>query len=310
MHRLRGGHDQLRLAGLVAKVHPVLGGARDAMGGGEHHVLRQHHGAADAAVRAQHHHARAGEGTVVLSAADDGLRPRRAEGEGIGKRETERDQTFHDFEGFLFKMIPIFIGGPAVEPVTLAEMNAYLRVDEDDGTQDELIAGLVRAARLTVEAASRRILIEQQWRVVLDSWPAGGTVLLPLSPLIAVERIAVTDAAGTAVDLPSDAFEADLMSDPPRIVVLDPVQPGRTRNGISIDLRAGYGATAEAVPATLRLAIRILVAHWFENRGDVAGEQILPPEALALSRRFNGRGCSEVSLRCHSGAAQSGARDP
>ena len=183
-------------------------------------------------------------------------------------------------------MIPIFIGGPAVEPVTLAEMKAYLRVDEDDGTQDELIAGLVRAARLTVEAASRRILIEQQWRVVLESWPAGGTVLLPLSPLIAVERIAVTDAAGTAVDLPSGAFEADLMSDPPRIVVLDPVQPGRQRNGISIALRAGYGATAEAVPATLRLAIRILVAHWFENRGDVAGEQILPPEALSLVAPF------------------------
>ena len=63
-------------------------------------------------------------------------------------------------------------------------------------------------------------------------------------------------------------------------------EPGRPRNGISIDLRAGYGATAEAVPATLRLAIRILVAHWFENRGDVVGEQILPPEALALVAPF------------------------
>jgi uncharacterized phiE125 gp8 family phage protein len=40
------------------------------------------------------------------------------------------------------------------------------------------------------------------------------------------------------------------------------------------------------VPASLRLAIRILVAHWFENRGDVVGEQILPPEALALVAPF------------------------
>ena len=70
-------------------------------------------------------------------------------------------------------------------------MKAYLRVDDDDGTQDELIAGLVKAARLMVEAASRRILIEQRWRVVLDRWPRGGAVLLPLSPLIAVERIKV-----------------------------------------------------------------------------------------------------------------------
>ena len=86
-------------------------------------------------------------------------------------------------------MIPIFISGPAVEPITLAEMKAYLRVDDDDFAQDDLIAGLIRAARLMVEAASRRILIEQSWRVVLDRWPAGGTILLPIAPLIAVDGI-------------------------------------------------------------------------------------------------------------------------
>jgi uncharacterized phiE125 gp8 family phage protein len=47
-----------------------------------------------------------------------------------------------------------------------------------------------------------------------------------------------------------------------------------------------WPGTAEAVPAGLRLAIKILVAHWFENRGDVAGEQILPPEAFALVAPF------------------------
>ena len=40
------------------------------------------------------------------------------------------------------------------------------------------------------------------------------------------------------------------------------------------------------MPASLRLAIKILVAHWFENRGDLAGEQILPPEAFALVAPF------------------------
>ena len=74
MHGLRGGRDQHRLTGLVAEMHPVFRRARHAMGRGEHHVRRHHHGAADAAVRAQHHHARAGERTVVLRAADDGLR--------------------------------------------------------------------------------------------------------------------------------------------------------------------------------------------------------------------------------------------
>ena len=183
-------------------------------------------------------------------------------------------------------MIPIFISGPAVEPVTLNEMKAYLRVDDDDGTQDDLIAGLVKAARLMVEAASRRVLIEQRWHVVLDGWPAGGTILLPLSPVIAVDRITVADPSGDTSDVPASAFETDVLSDPPRILVADAPQPGRPRNGISIELRAGYGATPDAVPATLKLAIRILVAHWFENRGDAIGAQILPPEALALVSPF------------------------
>jgi uncharacterized phiE125 gp8 family phage protein len=183
-------------------------------------------------------------------------------------------------------MISIFISGPAVEPITLGEMKAYLRVDDDDGSQDELITGLIKAARLMVEAASRRILIQQHWRVVLDRWPADGTILLPLSPLIAVDGITVTDASGTASDVPASAFATDALSDPPRIAVADGPEPGKPKHGISVALRAGYGVAPEAIPATLKLAIRILVAHWFENRGDVIGEQILPPEALALVAPF------------------------
>jgi uncharacterized phiE125 gp8 family phage protein len=183
-------------------------------------------------------------------------------------------------------MIPIFISGPAVEPITLGEMKAYLRVDDDDGTQDELIMGLIKAARLMVEAASRRILIQQHWRVVLDRWPADGTILLPLSPLIAVDGITVTDASGTASDVSASAFATDALSDPPRIAVAEGPEPGKPKHGISVALRAGYGVAPESVPATLKLAIRILVAHWFESRGDVIGEQILPPEALALVAPF------------------------
>jgi uncharacterized phiE125 gp8 family phage protein len=183
-------------------------------------------------------------------------------------------------------MIPIFVDGPAVEPVPLAEMKAYLRVDDDDSAQDQVIAGLVKAARLTVEGASRRVLVEQRWRVALDRWPQDRTVLLPLSPLISVESIKVFDAKGAAAGIAAGAIDSDRFSDPPRIAVSDAPEPGRARNGILIEVLAGYGGTAEAVPAGLRLAIKILVAHWFENRGDLAGEQILPPEAFALVAPF------------------------
>ena len=181
-------------------------------------------------------------------------------------------------------MIPIFVDGPAVEPITLPEMKAYLRLDDD--AQDELVSGLIRAARLMVESASRRLMIEQGWRVVMDRWPQDGKVLLPLSPLLAVDGIKVLDAAGVATDIALASIETDTASDPPCIAVSNAPEPGKAKNGIEIKLRAGYGPSSDAVPATLRLAIKILVAHWFENRGDIVGGQILPPEAMALVAPF------------------------
>jgi uncharacterized phiE125 gp8 family phage protein len=101
-----------------------------------------------------------------------------------------------------------------------------------------------------------------------------------------VERIRVFAADGSATDVSPDAIEADTMSDPPRVAVAPAPHPGRPRSGIAVDLRAGFGSTAEDVPATLRLAIKIIVARWFENRGDVAGDQTLPPEAQGLIAPF------------------------
>jgi uncharacterized phiE125 gp8 family phage protein len=86
---------------------------------------------------------------------------------------------------------------------------------------------------------------------------------------MAVEAITVADASGAEMAIPAERIDADGLSDPPRIAVSDPPIPGRPRNGISITVRAGYGALSEDVPATLRLAVKIIVAHWFENRGDV-----------------------------------------
>jgi uncharacterized phiE125 gp8 family phage protein len=182
-------------------------------------------------------------------------------------------------------MIPIPVEGPAVEPVSLEEMRAHLRLDHD--REDALVTGLVKAARLMVEAASGRVLVDQRWRVVLDAWTPGRTPALPVSPLLSVERVAVLDRSGTAVTVPADAYRVEALSDPPRIAAGPSVpDPGVGRNGILVDLRAGYGSAPEDVPSPLRLAVRIQAAHWFENRGDVAGEQSMTPQALALVAPF------------------------
>ena len=76
-------------------------------------------------------------------------------------------------------MSPILIGGPAVEPVTVPEMMAYLRLDGPD--EEALVASLIVAARHTLELVTRQVFIAQTWRVRLDRWPPGRVVALPLA---------------------------------------------------------------------------------------------------------------------------------
>ena len=102
---------------------------------------------------------------------------------------------------------------------------------------------------------------------------------MPLSPLIAIDTVEVFDAAGLATPLAAQAIEvdsdersaADLLS---RYAA---ARAGRGTASRSIFAPA-TALVAEDVPAPLRLAIKIIVARWFENRGDVAGEQSSLPK--------------------------------
>jgi hypothetical protein len=91
-------------------------------------------------------------------------------------------------------MTPIPIEGPAVEPVTVSEMRGFLRLD--DGAEDALVADLIRAARLQVEVLAGRVLLSSRWRLLLDRWPLGGIVTLPIGPVLAVEAVASPARAG------------------------------------------------------------------------------------------------------------------
>jgi uncharacterized phiE125 gp8 family phage protein len=176
-------------------------------------------------------------------------------------------------------MTPILVAGPAVEPVTLADMRSTLR---SEGGEDDLVGALIRAARLLVEATSRLALIEQTWRLTLDRWPRDRLVRLPIGPLIGLDAVRVHDGAGW-VPLDPALTVLDPASDPPRLLVAPAApEPARPMGGIEIVVRAGFGAGADAVPAPLAQAVRLLVARWFENRGDALDDASMPPDIAAL----------------------------
>ena len=182
-------------------------------------------------------------------------------------------------------MPSILLTGPAVEPVTLGQAKQFIRVEHDD--DDDIIAALIAGSRIHVETQTRRALITQSWRLVRDVWPELGCVPVLPVPLRTLDAARVYKSDGSTLAIDLAAFTVDKAAAPARLAFMRgalPV-PGRAVAGIEIDVTCGYGAAPENVPAPLRQAIRLLVAHWYENRGLVAiGQQIavLPQTVAAL----------------------------
>jgi uncharacterized phiE125 gp8 family phage protein len=153
---------------------------------------------------------------------------------------------------------------PAVEPVTLSEVKAHLRID---GTsEDDLLTGLVRAARQDVERSTGLALIDQSWRLVLDRWPASGTVPLRIHPVREVLSVTLYGSEGEASLLAPESYQVDTLSRPARVHAETAPPALRAMNGVEIDFSAGFGESGTDVPDLLRRAILLLVAHWYEFR--------------------------------------------
>jgi hypothetical protein len=199
---------------------------------------------------------------------------------------------------------------PSVEPVTLDEMKLFLR--QDDSADDALITGLISAARRSVELHTGAQLVNATFRMTLDSffgyqmpggnvllhgvripetlggtglWPYYGAIELPRFPVTAVSSITYTDPGGATQTY--STFDLDTDSLPARITpsygTVWPVSR-EVPNAVKVTFVAGYGTDGTAVPSTYTLAIKLLVAGWYENRESVqsiAGTR-LPVQLQAL----------------------------
>jgi uncharacterized phiE125 gp8 family phage protein len=178
-------------------------------------------------------------------------------------------------------MAAILIEPPAGEPLSLADAKNYLRVQHD--ADDTLIASMISAARMQVESRTRRALMTQTWRVVLDRWPSSGTIASPVSPLREVIAARVRDEAGEPQELDTDIFISNTASSP-GLVAFDTgrvIHPVQDVAGIEIDIEAGYGAASD-VPAPLVQAIRLLLARAYEYRGQGERDDAMPEGIAGL----------------------------
>ena len=174
------------------------------------------------------------------------------------------------------------LSGPASEPLTLAEVKTWVKVT--DGADDLLLQSLIVSARHAVEAATGRLLISQRWRLTLDALPPGFVLPLPLTPVRAISGVRIMNGSGAFEDVAPGLVTLDAGDDRARMVWSAPLPaPACASGGVQVDLVAGYGDLASAVPEPLRLAMRRLVAFWHAYRGDDApAPEHLPASVIAL----------------------------
>ncbi len=171
----------------------------------------------------------------------------------------------------------VVVTPPALEPVTLAEARLWCKVEEtdDDGLIEDI---LIPAAREMVEDLTDLSLQTQTLKLLLDSWPDGaGPIVLPrATPLQSVSSIKYYDSAGVEYTWAAANYIVDTLSRPGRVVraygVSYPSFTMYPSNPIQIQYVAGTPDSSPAVPvpAKLKLAMRYLIEHWYDNRNIVA----------------------------------------
>jgi uncharacterized phiE125 gp8 family phage protein len=178
----------------------------------------------------------------------------------------------------------VITSAPAVEPLSLDEAKLFLRVEHND--DDALIGALITASRIHVETETRCVLITQSWRIVLDGWPECGRLRVRPAPLRALTAARVYDVQGNAHAIDLQAFVPDPGASELAFMPWVLMQPARIAAGIELDVMVGHGDTALDVPEPLRQAMRLLIAHWYENRSlvvsDFARGGALPRSVAAL----------------------------
>jgi uncharacterized phiE125 gp8 family phage protein len=173
----------------------------------------------------------------------------------------------------------VLSAGPEVEPVSVAEAKAHMRID---GTaEDVLIGSLIITSRLNIEAEMGLALVTQGWSWFTDAWPRGPSLKLPLRPVQSIAAVRTYDEVAAATTLSPDSYFLDGAGKPARLVrhgALAWPKPGRIANGIEIAFTAGYGDAAADTPEPIRHAILLLVAHWHEHRSPLeVGPLAQPP---------------------------------
>ena len=160
--------------------------------------------------------------------------------------------------------------------VTAAEFKTHARIYH---TQDDAyIATLILSATQVIEHETRRALIERNFTLQLEGFPADGEIVLPRSPLSTVTSVNYEAPNGNLLQLDPGTYHTYSVNGVGRVVLSSTASWPTTLNtgglDVSVNFTAGYGATSASVPVALKQAVLLQATHLYDNRTAVAPAQL------------------------------------
>ena len=176
---------------------------------------------------------------------------------------------------------------PAPASLPVAALRGHLRMGSGfepvaDATEDAALAGFLRAAIATVEARTGKVLLTRVFRLRLEDWRDPAAQPLPLAPVLAVETVEMTDAAGAVTAVSPDHWRLIPDSQRPILSPRDGTLPMVPWGGsVTVRFTAGFGTTWDQVPADLAQAVMMLAARYYEDRGFDGGQNLALPHGVS-----------------------------
>ena len=154
------------------------------------------------------------------------------------------------------------------QAISTADGKQQLRADYAADADEAEIDNMIKAATLQVEAYTSRKCMPTVMEFYLTDFPNGG-IVLPFSPVSAVTSIKYYDGDNAEQTWGTGNYYYSLYEEPCRIryVASAPgVYPYRF-NAVTVTFTCGY-LTADAIPKSLRQAILVKMADFYETRSD------------------------------------------
>jgi uncharacterized phiE125 gp8 family phage protein len=164
--------------------------------------------------------------------------------------------------GALFSDVEVM--APTSEPFTADEAAEYVR--QLAGVDTARLESLVVSARQFVEERTSRRLLTQTRLLTIDGFPCHRDwVPLTSAPVQSVAWVRTYNDAGDETALAPSTYWLDAPgTDPARLVFRFTPSRMREQSGLRIQFVAGY-ASPEDIPSPLKLAMQMLMAHWYAN---------------------------------------------